>query len=160
MLLISQTSLRWKTKHYELAMDQKKDWIQTNDSEGVIYLFKSYSNLNGSISDVDFCNTCWWTQVQKVTSWVPTQKWKCAEPRKSFKFWFLFVSMFKAVDCLIHLTAHNWQKWKSTFLTCHCHKISRVETVGLNKSNYCFKITIFVSMWNLGQFREILIFCQ
>ena len=26
------------------------------------------------------------------------------------------------------LTAHNWQKWKSTFLTCPCHKINRVRS--------------------------------
>ena len=55
------------------------------------------------------------------------------------------------------LTAHNWQKWKSTFLTCPCHKIGRVEALGLK---YTFKITIFVKMWNLGQFWENLIFCQ
>ena len=58
------------------------------------------------------------------------------------------------------LTAHNWQKWKSIFLTCHCHKIYGVEAVGLKKSNYTFKNTMFVIMWNLGQFREKLIFCQ
>ena len=33
------------------------------------------------------------------------------------------------------------------------HKISRVEAVGLKKSSHTFKITIFMSMWNLGQFR-------
>ena len=60
----------------------------------------------------------------------------------------------------LHLLAHNWQKWKSTFLTCHCYQISRVEAAGLKKSNYTFKITIFVRMWNLGQFCEKLIFCQ
>ena len=48
------------------------------------------------------------------------------------------------------LTAHNWQKWKSTFLTCPCHKIYRVEAVGLKSSNYTSKFTIFVKMWNLG----------
>ena len=37
------------------------------------------------------------------------------------------------------LTAHNWQKWKSTFLTCPCHKIYREEAVGLKNSNYTFK---------------------
>ena len=30
------------------------------------------------------------------------------------------------------LTPHNWQKWKSRFLICHCHKIYRVEAVGLS----------------------------
>ena len=50
------------------------------------------------------------------------------------------------------LTANNWQKWKSTFLTCHCHEIYR-EAVGLKNSKYTLKIMIFVNMWNLEQFR-------
>ena len=29
------------------------------------------------------------------------------------------------------LTAHNWQKWKSTFLTCPCRKIYKEEAIGL-----------------------------
>ena len=39
--------------------------------------------------------------------------------------------------------AHNWQKWKSTFLKCHCHKISGVgwvAAVNLKRSainNFC-----------------------
>ena len=33
------------------------------------------------------------------------------------------------------LTAHNWQKWKSIFLTCSCHEIYRVEADGLKSSN-------------------------
>ena len=56
------------------------------------------------------------------------------------------------------LTAQNWQKLKSTFLTLHCQNISRIEAVGLKKSNYTFKITIFLSIWILGQFCEKLIF--
>ena len=58
------------------------------------------------------------------------------------------------------LTAHNWQKWKRVFLTCPCHKIYRDEAVGLKSCKYTWKITIFVKMWNLGQYRENLIFCQ
>ena len=53
------------------------------------------------------------------------------------------------------LTAHNWQKWKRIFLTCPCHKIDRDEAVGLKSCKYTWKITIFVKMWNLGQYREI-----
>ena len=37
------------------------------------------------------------------------------------------------------LTAHNWQKWKRVFLTCPCHEIYRVESVGLKTSNYTLK---------------------
>ena len=40
------------------------------------------------------------------------------------------------VRVLPQLTAHNWQKWKSRFLTCHCHEIYREEMVGLKSSNY------------------------
>ena len=58
------------------------------------------------------------------------------------------------------LTAHNWQNWKRLFLTCPCHEIYKDETVGLKSCKYTWKITIHVKMWNLGQFREILIFCQ
>ena len=54
----------------------------------------------------------------------------------------------------IFLTAHSWQKWKRVFLTCPCHEISRDEAVGLKSCKYTWKITIFVKMWNLGQYRE------
>ena len=58
------------------------------------------------------------------------------------------------------LTAHNWQKWKRVFLTCPCHKIYRNEAVGLKSCKYTWKLTIFEKMWNLGQYRENLTFCQ
>ena len=57
----------------------------------------------------------------------------------------------------LRLTGGNWQKWKRVFLTCPCHEIYRDEAVGLKNT---WKITIFVKMWNLGQYRENLIFCQ
>ena len=49
-----------------------------------------------------------------------------------------------------YITAHNWQKWNSRFLTCHCYEIHREEVIGLKSSNYTYKILIFVYMWNLG----------
>ena len=55
------------------------------------------------------------------------------------------------------LMTHNWQKWKSRFLTGRCHKIHREETVILESCN-TLKIMIFVNMWNLGQFLENLRF--
>ena len=58
------------------------------------------------------------------------------------------------------LTAHNWQKWKRVFLTCPCIEIYRDEAVGLKSCKYTWKITIYVNMWNLGQFLEKSIFCQ
>ena len=58
------------------------------------------------------------------------------------------------------LTTYNWQKWKRVFLTCPCHEIDKDEAVGLKSCKYTLKIPIYVDMWNLGQFRENLIFCQ
>ena len=58
------------------------------------------------------------------------------------------------------LTGGNWQKWKRVFLTCPCHEIYRDEAVDLKSCKNTWKITIFVKMWNLGQYRENLIFCQ
>ena len=58
------------------------------------------------------------------------------------------------------LTGGNWQKWKRVFLTCPCHEMYRDEAVGLKSCKSTWKITIFVKMWNLGQYRENLIFCQ
>ena len=57
------------------------------------------------------------------------------------------------------LTGGNWQKWKRVFLTFLCHKIYRDEAVGLKSCKYTWKITKFVKMGNLGQYRENLIFC-
>ena len=59
---------------------------------------------------------------------------------------------------LLLLTAHNWQNWKRVFLTCPCHEICKDEAVGLKNCKYTWKIKIYMNMWNLGQFREILIF--
>ena len=39
-------------------------------------------------------------------------------------------------------------------------KIYREEAVGLKSSNYTLKITIFVNVWDFGQFLENLIFSQ
>ena len=60
----------------------------------------------------------------------------------------------------LYLTGGNWQKWKRVFLTCPCHEIYRDEAVGLKSCKNTWKITIFVKMWNLGQYRKNLIFCQ
>ena len=45
-------------------------------------------------------------------------------------------------------------KIESRFFTCPCHKIYRVEALGLSLRNQLLKITIFVSMWNLGNFQK------
>ena len=55
-------------------------------------------------------------------------------------------SVFWLIWCEV-LTAHNWQKWKSIFLTCPYHKIDRVEAVGLKTSNYTLKIKIVMNKY-------------
>ena len=45
----------------------------------------------------------------------------------------------------VDLMANNWQKWKSTFLTCPWYEIYREEAVGLKNSKYTLKIMIFVN---------------
>ena len=83
-------------------------------------------------------------------------------------FWLVIITNVDSTQEIIQtaywklctLTAHNWQKWKRVFLTCPCHEIYRDEAVGLKSCKNTWKITIFVKMWNLGQYRENLIFCQ
>ena len=58
------------------------------------------------------------------------------------------------------LNGSQLAKLKRVFLTCPCHEIYKDEAVGLKSCKYTWKITIYMNMWNLGQFREILIFCQ
>ena len=77
--------------------------------------------------------------------------WHLSKKRKKKK---------KSVRTIFILTGGNWQKWKRVFLTCPCHKIFRDEAVGLKSCKYTWKITKFVKMGNLGQYRENLIFCQ
>ena len=69
-------------------------------------------------------------------------------------------TLFTIDIILLNLNPHNWQKWKRAFLTCPCREIYRDKEVGLKSCKYSLKNTIYVNMWNLGQFRENLIFCQ
>ena len=73
---------------------------------------------------------------------------------------FMIAGIFPRHEQMLKLTGGNWQKWKRVFLTCPCHEIYRDEAVGLKSCKNTWKITIFVKMWNLGQYRENLIFCQ
>ena len=81
----------------------------------------------------------------------PLTKPKLETSNKSWKTDMHFVTV---------LTAHNWQKWKRVFLTCPRHEVYRDEAVGLKSCKYTWKITIYVNMWNFGQFHENLIFFQ
>ena len=115
----------------------------------------------------------WWSGANEST--VP-----CAQVHNMRNMIFLALCRFRSEDLPHHkralyhwatvpltpksfiqdLTGGNWQKWKRLFLTCPCHKIYRDEAVGLKSCKNTWKITIFVKMWNLGQYRENLIFCQ
>ena len=56
---------------------------------------------------------------------------------------------------------YTWQKWKKVYsLDVPAMKILGKKRIGLKSSNCTLKITIFVNMWNLGQFRLILMFCK
>ena len=85
----------------------------------------------------------------------------CGKEKKNvWNMWLIGKTHHKMLTeniCL--LTGGNWQKWKRVFLTCPCHEIYRDEAVGLKSCKNTWKITIFVKMWNLGQYRENLIFC-
>ena len=59
---------------------------------------------------------------------------------------------FKSPICF-SLRAHDWQKWTKSFLKCHCHKICRVQAVGLPLSNYAQNIKDFCVFW--GKFGKI-----
>ena len=54
--------------------------------------------------------------------------------------------------------SHICQKSESRILIMTLPYFFRAGTVGLYVSNYTFKITIFVNVWNLGQFRDKCIF--
>ena len=51
-------------------------------------------------------------------------------------------------------------KKKIGLLSCHSHGIQKVEEIGLKVSIIPRKLRFIVSMLNLGQFLENLIFCQ
>ena len=52
-------------------------------------------------------------------------------------FWEKCINSQKnGMGCSTPLTAHSWQKWKSTFLSCPRHEIYREETVCVKNSNY------------------------
>ena len=135
----------------------------TNVSQ--IYRWKAPSGqiFRSSFNHKNFMHTT-------CTLHLPSAQWDQNTVTWSSSLWptvIFFTIKMKQVNfsCLINrwntkLTAHNWQKWKRVFITCPCHKIYRVEAVGLQSCNYTWKIMIFANVWNLGQFQEKLIFCQ
>ena len=55
----------------------------------------------------------------------------------------------------LNLSAHSWQKWKSTFLTCQCHKIYREEAVCLKTSIILEKLRFLWICEVLANFMKI-----
>ena len=89
----------------------------------VVFLFVSKLSLN-----IPLCNDIWLALIHNYSNtfimWLnPDWHWTSS----------------KWVGKL-GLTAHNWQKWKSTFLTCHCREKYREEAVSLKGSNYTLKL--------------------
>ena len=117
-------------------------WIKTH-----------YSVVGNTVWDTLDSNYCWNVYI----------KFKKKKKKPDVEYNMMFLSTMQSAltsVTLTYLTAHSWQKWKRELLTCHCHKIYRDEAVGLKSCKNTWKITIFVKMWNLGQYRENLIFCQ
>ena len=97
-----------------------------------------------------------------VNAWFRNVNLLHSELTQEFNFgaWCIYCCSILQQLHWVSLTGGNWQKWKRVFLTCPCHEIYRDEAVGLKSCKNTWKITIFVKMWNLGQYRENLIFCQ
>ena len=68
--------------------------------------------------------------------------------------------MFFRIFAEIEMTRNGNWLFGRHFETVQLDVPYRVEAVGLKSSNYTLKIIIFVNMWNFGQFREKLVFCQ
>ena len=71
-----------------------------------------------------------------------------------------YINRLYSNSVVLKITAHNWQKCKRVFLTCHCHEIYRDEAVVPKSCKYTLKIMICANMWYLGQFRENLILIE
>ena len=117
----------------------------------------STNRVDGTNAVARICSKTWAQNKTKALCALQKKglnKIKCAAQKhpsawSSFQntthFIYLAASDHIYIYVLCALMAHNWQKWKSTFLTCHCDEIDR-EAVGLKSSNYTLKIMIFVNM--------------
>ena len=97
---------------------------------------------------------------------VSTQQTNSQTNRQIYIFWFeIEFHIFQDADIIppkisymymefssvwMILTAHNWQKWKSTFLARPAAKICRVEAVGLKSYNYTLKSYDFCEYVKIG----------
>ena len=119
-----------------------------------------------SFSIWNYIVVCCTPRQREVPGWIPFKiplLWLIQQWSPIVFFCYLrclAVQSDKSQTQLISLTGGNWQKWKRVFLTCPCHEIYRDGAVGLKSCKNTWKLTIFVKMWNLGQNRENLIFCQ
>ena len=129
---------RWEHCHDAINDTQKRDYIIQSFPQCIIQIIRWMDSFKGCRHD---CRVYIQGNSERGTGEKFTIKWKLHWLPNQAK-----------------LTAYNWQKWKRVFLT--CYEIYIVEAVGLKTSNYTWKIMIFANMWNLGQFREKLIFCQ
>ena len=140
-------AIGWKSKFsathpYQNFIEYPLGRIQLEEIiEFTLYIAKTHTcfeDMSSTIS-LHYSPSCWWVSAFQS------------------HLWNYFFSRKMLGDLLM---GGNWQKWKRVFLTCPCHEIYRDEAVGLKSCKNTWKITIFVKMWNLGQYRENLIFCQ
>ena len=110
-------------------------------------------NFSFMAIEANFCLPCTCTVNNAVSYTVEV-------PQETFCFHQKWLLDYLEKPQPTYLTGGNLQKWKRVFLTCPCHEIYRDEAVGIKICKNTWKITIFVKMWNLGRYRENLIFCQ
>ena len=155
IIVTSEANTYYVIPVYELGSD--KDFFMT------LYPFHFINEVQHNIiRDIICLSKHYYTSICKVClrTWI-SYKYLHSSPNLSC----VCVYITSSVTSSDHhrpiktLTAHNWKKWR-VFLTCPCHEIYRDEAVGLKSCKYIWKNRIYVNMWNLGQFRENLIFCQ
>ena len=149
--------LEYQTHFDDLGISTKKSWkisaIYTGLSIKILGL--SIEKLGISIENLGLSTKIWksWNIGWKTLNIVEDRRFSTDIPSFSIKIleyhsgileyrrysWnldLLYKMLVIVVFPLTWLTAHNWQKCKSPYLTCPCHKIYREEAVGLKRSNY------------------------
>ena len=145
----------WEPKSLEDKQFMRKHWRATIDSDFIQFVTNMYILLRHIARNVIQVvkPKLLWERKHIVFELVEMRLRECY-------LWIVVLQRSDFLYMLYHLTGGNWQKWKRVFLSCPCHKSYMDEAVGLKSCKYTWKITKFVKMGNLGQYRENLIFCQ
>ena len=144
----------------------KRNFWQDFDIVDILYWYRYFVfHWNSILERIRLIHFFFHTTISTPVSLKKTTRDVCVKNGKIWKLTILIISNNMLSSSHLQwlctfLTGGNWQKWKRVFLTCPCHKIYGDEAVGLKSCKYTWKITKFVKMGNLGQYRENLIFCQ